>query len=56
MIDDFKEKFSIYEIVYKVILEEHQFNKTGKHLDYLKVTMTQVPCGVRSIDVKSCTS
>ncbi|SET62073.1 hypothetical protein [[Clostridium] polysaccharolyticum] len=43
MIDDFKEKFSLCEIVYKVILEEHQFNKTGKHLDYLKVTMTQVP-------------
>lgn len=43
LIDDFKEKFSICEIVYKVILEEHQFNKTGKHSDYLKVTMTQVP-------------
>ena len=28
-IDDIKEKFSICEIVYKVILEEHQFNKTG---------------------------
>ena len=26
LIDDFKEKFSICEIVYKVILEEHQFN------------------------------
>lgn len=29
LIDDIKEKFSICEIVYKVILEEHQFNKTG---------------------------
>ena len=43
LIDDFKEKFSICEIVYKVILEEHQFNKTGKHSDYLKVTMKQAP-------------
>nr|WP_314496780.1 hypothetical protein [uncultured Peptostreptococcus sp.] len=43
MIDDFKEKFSVCKIVYKVILEEHQYNKTGKHLDYFKVTMTQVP-------------
>lgn len=43
MIDDFKEKFGICEIVYKVILEDHQFNKTGKHETYLKVDMTQVP-------------
>lgn len=43
LIDDFKEKFSICEIVYKVILEDHQFNKTGQHLERLQVTMTQVP-------------
>lgn len=43
MIDDFKEKFAICEIVYKVVLEDHQYNKTGKHLDYLKVDMTQAP-------------
>ena len=43
MIDDFKEKFSECEIVYKVILEDHQFNKTGQHKDSLKVIMTQVP-------------
>lgn len=30
-INRFKEKFGICEIVYKVILEDHQFNKTGKH-------------------------
>lgn len=43
MIDDFKEKFSICEIVYKVILEDHQYNKTGQHLERLQVTMTQAP-------------
>ena len=43
MIADFKEKFSICEIVYKVILEDHQFNKTGQHIDRLQVTMKQVP-------------
>ena len=43
MIDDFKEKFSICEIVYKVILEDHQFNKTGKHPERMEVKMTQVP-------------
>lgn len=43
MIDDFKDKFGVCEIVYKVILEDHQFNKTGKHETYLKVDMTQVP-------------
>lgn len=39
----FKEKFGIYEIVYKVVLEDHQFNKTGKHLDRIQVKMTQAP-------------
>lgn len=43
MVDDFKEKFTICEIVYKVILDDHQFNKTGKHPERMKVTMTQVP-------------
>lgn len=43
MIADFKEKFSICEIVYKVVLEDHQFNKTGQHIDRLQVTMKQVP-------------
>ena len=39
----FKEKFGICEVVYKVILENHQFNKTGKHPARMKVDMTQVP-------------
>ena len=43
MVDDFKEFFSVCEIVYKVILEDHQFNKTGKHSNYLKVNMSQAP-------------
>ena len=42
-INRFKEKFGICEIVYKVILEDHQFNKTGKHLERLQVDMTQAP-------------
>ena len=39
----FKEKFGICEIVYKVILEDHQFNKTGEHPNRMIVTMSQVP-------------
>ena len=42
-INRFKEKFGICEIVYKVVLEEHQFNKTGKHFERLRVDMTQAP-------------
>ena len=42
-INKFKEKFGICEIVYKVILEDHQFNKTGKHLERLQVDMKQAP-------------
>jgi len=42
-IHTFKEKYGICEIVYKVILDDHQFNKTGKHPDRMKVDMTQVP-------------
>lgn len=42
-IHTFKEKFGICEIVYKVVLDAHQFNKTGKHPERMKVDMTQVP-------------
>lgn len=42
-IHTFKEKFGICEIVYKVVLDDHQFNKTGKHPERMKVAMTQVP-------------
>ena len=38
MIDDFKDKFSVCEIVYKVVLEDHQFNKYGVHKERLQVT------------------
>ncbi len=43
MVDNFKEKFSMCEIVYKVILDDHQYNKKGKHLDRYKIIMTQAP-------------
>lgn len=43
MINDFKEKFMICEIVYKVILDDHQFNKTGAHPERMHITMRQVP-------------
>ena len=42
-INKFKEKFGVCEIVYKVILEDHQYNKTGKHSERLKVDMKQAP-------------
>ena len=42
-IHSFKEKFGICEIVYKVILEDHQLNKKGKKPTHMKVDMTQVP-------------
>lgn len=42
-IDAFKNRFLICEVVYKVILEEHQYRKTGKRSDRLKVDMTQAP-------------
>ena len=29
MIDNYKEKFSLCEIVYKIFFDEHQFKKTG---------------------------
>ena len=42
-IEDFKNKFAMCESIYKVILEEHQYRKTGRHFDRLKILMTQVP-------------
>lgn len=42
-IDSFKDKFTMCEIIYKIILREHQFRKTGKLTDFLKISMTQVP-------------
>ena len=42
-VDDFKDRFTECEIVYKVILDAHQFKKTGKHPERMLVTMTQVP-------------
>ena len=43
MIDDFKEKFSECEIVYKVILKDHQFNKKGQYEERLTINMKQAP-------------
>lgn len=45
MVDNFKDKFSMCEIVYKVILEDHQFHKNGKHPQprELKINMNQAP-------------
>jgi hypothetical protein len=42
-IDRFKDKFGICEIVYKVILEDHKFNKTGQHPKTMWVNMRQAP-------------
>lgn len=42
-IDDFKDRFAVCEIVYKVILEDHQVNKFGKHKDRLQVGMREAP-------------
>lgn len=42
-IDVFKTRFSICEIVYKVILEKHQENKGVYNTDRLQISMTQVP-------------
>ena len=42
-IDKFKDRFSICEIVYKVILEDHQFNKTGEHPQRMQISMKQAP-------------
>ena len=43
MLDDFKDKFTHCESVYKVILKEHQSNKTGTQNTFLKIDMRQVP-------------
>lgn len=43
LIDNFKDKFSVCEIVYKIILDDHQYNKTGKHPEKMYLTMNQVP-------------
>ena len=42
-IDKFKNLFSACEIVYKVILEDHQFNKTGEHPTRMVISMKQAP-------------
>ena len=42
-VDKLKDDFSKCEIVYKVILEDHQFNKYGTRPERMKVTMSQVP-------------
>lgn len=42
-INRFKERFSICEIVYKVVLSEYQFNKTGKRPERMRVDMNQAP-------------
>lgn len=47
MIDNFKDKFSICEIVYKVILEDHQYNKHGIHKDRLRVSMVEAPYALK---------
>lgn len=42
-IDKFKDDFSICEIVYKIILEDYQFKKSGKRSERMSITMSQVP-------------
>ena len=42
-VDKFKDLFSVCEIVYKVILDDHQFNKTGEHPTRMLIDMRQVP-------------
>ena len=42
-ISRFKEKFSICEIVYKVVLSEHQLKKNGKRPERMRVDMNQAP-------------
>ena len=42
-VDKFKNIFSFCEIVYKVILDDHQFNKTGAHPTRMKISMRQAP-------------
>lgn len=47
LLDDFKGKYNLCESVYKVILAEHQKVKGRKEIDYLKVTMQQVPYALK---------
>lgn len=42
----FKEKFGICEIVYKVVFADYEFNRTGKHKEYLKIDMSQAPAAL----------
>lgn len=42
-IDKLKDKFSICENVYKVILKEHKFRKAKRYYDYFEITMKEVP-------------
>ncbi len=41
--DAFKDKFQICEAVYKTLLAEHQYRKTGKLPQRMKLDMRQVP-------------
>lgn len=43
LLDEFKNKFNICESVYKVVLKEHQMSKGKNNINYLKLSMTQVP-------------
>ena len=43
IIDEFKGKFLICEIVYKAILDEHQYWKHGVRADRYTISMKQVP-------------
>jgi len=42
-INRFKDKFGICEIVYKVILEDYQFNRTDQHFETFLIDMRNVP-------------
>jgi len=42
-ISRFKEKFGVCEIVYKVIYEDYEYNRTGTHPERMKITMRQAP-------------
>jgi hypothetical protein len=46
LIDNFKDEFTICEMVYKVILRHHQKNK-GNSVDRLQIRMTQVPYALK---------
>ena len=53
-IEEFKDKFTICEIVYKTILEEHQSQKNGNcSYDNLKIHMNQVNSALPSCNGKS---